>query len=449
MNKIVIYEQQEFSGPCETIEVVHYLFRSLPRHRIAKELVHVPTQDDVRSHRHIVKMLVTIVTVYSVCMLPHHLFWIVIGFAQDVDDTVKDTVSSVSYLFTYSNSVANPVVFFFYSKESRYHLRRYINKLFCTRSMDVPFEIKKWSATWSGASRSDSQRQQERKSSKDHLKLDKLFPPKPGDSDLGVSLPWEAQVMTSQASSDGYRDYFSSPPIHEHSLAPDDPLEYANDPTNPFMYAGVPQLTRTYPSETTLDMAHENEDSFIDGRTCTGDITEGGESKDEDFGEEMGGCDEPFYDDKDEVFVHTTNENEEKVLFGNCQKNLAGDQDEYLDDEIPSDDEEVETASNCSEDDATRVQHMIERMMQDIRHELKHDGAMNGMKKLEDILSLNESSSNGEWEAMNCGEGLNGSVTHIETSAQNLVKDVMGCHGGEKDMNGFREHFENSPETRM
>lgn len=387
-------------------------------------------------------MLVTIVTVYSVCMLPHHLFWIVSGFVQDADQTVNTTVSSVSYLFTYSNSVANPVVFFFYSKESRYHLKRYVNKLFCARSMDVPFEIKKWSATWSGASKTDSQRQHERRSSKDHLKLDKLFPPKPGDSDLGVSLPWEAQVMTSQGSSDSYRDYFSSPTIYEHSSPPEDPLEYTNDTTNPFMYAGVPQLTRTYPSETTLDAAHQSEDGIIDGGPCAVGITKGGVRKDEDFGDETGGC-----DDKDEVFVDNTDENEGKVLFGNLQKILVGDED--LDDEIPSDDEEAEVASNFSEDDTTRVQHMIERMIRDIRHELKHDGAMNGMKKLEDILSLNESSSNGEWDIMINGEGLDGSVAHPGTSAKDLVKHAVGYQGSEKDINGLREHLESSPETRM
>ena len=363
---------------------------------------------------------------------------------QDADETVKTTVSSVSYLFTYSNSVANPVVFFFYSKESRYHLKRCVNKLFCAPSMDVPFEIKKWSATWSGASRTDSQRQHERRSSKDHLKLDKLFPPKPGDSDLGVSLPWEAQVMTSQGSSDSYREYFSSPTIHEHSLLPEDPLEYTNDTTSPFMYAGVPQLTRTYPSERTLDAARESEDSIIDGRPCAEDITKEGVRKGEDFGDETGGCNARACDDNDEVFVDNTDKNEEKVLFGNLQKNLVGDED--LDDEIPSDDEEAEVASNFSEDDTTRVQRMIERMMQDIRQELKHDGAMNGMKKLEDILSLNESSSNGEWDVGINGEGLDGSMVHPGILAKDLVKHAVGYQGSEKDI---REHLESSPETRM
>ena len=393
--------------------------------------MHVPTQDDVRSHRHIVKMLVTIVTVYGVCMLPHHLFWIVMGL-QDINPTVYGVVSSVSYLFTYSNSVANPVVFFFYNKESRYHLRTFFKKLLCVRSMDVPFEIKKWSATWSGVSKSDSQRQNDKRPPKDHLKLDKLFPPRPGDSELGVSLPWEAQVMTSHASSDSYRDYPSSPPIPEHCLSPNDRLRLPNDTTNPFLYAGVPQVIETCPSTTTLDMAHENDECLTNENTSANDVPGGCE--DTGYGEETVESREKIWENGDEKSIDSTHENTEK------EKTPNNNMDEGLSDKIPWDEEETETVSDVYEDDTARVQHMIERMIEDIRHELKQDGAMNGMKKLDDILNLNESSSNGEWETMNSRETLNGSLVHLGD---------RGYQGSEKDINGFREQLESLPETRM
>jgi hypothetical protein len=92
---------------------------------------------------------------------------------------------------------------------------------------------------------------------------------------------------------------------------------------------------------------------------------------------------------------------------------------------------------------------MIARMMQDIRHELKQDGGMNGMRKLDDILNLNESSSNGEWDVINNGENMNdNSLTHLGTS-QDLVKDVAGYEGNTKDINVLREHLKSLPETRM
>ena len=372
-------------------------------------------------------MLVTIVTVYGVCMLPHHIFWIV-GGLEDVDQTVYDTVSNIIYLFTYSNSVANPLVFFYYSKESRYHLRRFFNKLPCARTIDVPFEIKKLSATWSGVSKSDSQRPHDRNSSKEHLKLDKLFLPKPGDSDLGVSLPWEAQVMTSHASSGSYRDYLSSPPLHPHSLSPEDPLEHTNYTTNPFLYAVIPEGTQTNPTETILDILHENEESFTDDNACAEDVFE--VCEDDDPGEETGGCGEPKCENGSEDSVDST----EGYMSGHDQEGMSEIKDEGG---LPWDEEETETASDSDEDDTARVQHMIERMIKDIRQELKQDGdgAMNGMRKLEDILNLNESSSNGEWY----GEGFNGDT----------VKDMTGYQESEEDILGLKKHLESLPETRM
>jgi hypothetical protein len=373
-------------------------------------------------------------------MLPHHLFWIVTSLMEDVDQTAYKTLSSVSYLFTYSNSVANPLVFFFYNKESRYHLKRFFKKLFCARNIDVPFEIKKWSATWSGVSRTDSQRTHEnRRNSKDRLKLDQLFPPRPGDSELGVSLPWEAQVMSSHASSESYRDYHLSPALPEVTISPEDPLEYANYTTNPFMYAGGPHDTN--PSETTLDTVHENEEND----SCAEDVSE--ECEEDDHGGEAGACDQHNCENENEKgSVGSAEECLEEAELENEQTEVLANGDDA---EIPWGEEETDTASEPYEDDTARVQHMIARMMQDIRHELKQDGGMNGMRKLDDILNLNESSSNGEWDVINNGENMNdNSLTHLGTS-QDLAKDVTGYEGNTKDINVLREHLKSLPETRM
>ena len=424
----------QYAAPVILMAVFYVsIARTLHEHRVAKELIHVPTQEDVRSHKHIVKMLVTIVTVYGVCMLPHHLFWIVTSFMKDVDKTAYDTISSVSYLFTYSNSVANPLVFFFYNKESRYHLKRFFKKLFCARTIDVPFEIKKWSATWSGVSRSDSQRPNDnRKNSKDLLKLDQLFPPRPGDSELGVSLPWEAQVMSSHASSESYRDYPASPPFPGVPISPEDPLEYTNCTTNPFVYVEAPQNLN--PSETTLDTVHENEENGMDNNVCVENVS--GEREHDTPDEKTRECDPQNCEN--EGSIGSAEECLEEGESENDQKEVLGNED---DGKIPWNEEETDIASD--EDDTTRVQRMIERMMQDIRHELKQDGSMNGIRKLDDILNLNESLSNGEWDAINNGESVNDSLTHLGS------QDLAGYQGNVKDISELREHLKSLPETRM
>ena len=93
------------------------------------------------------------------------------------------------------------------------------------------------------------------------------------------------------------------------------------------------------------------------------------------------------------------------------------------------------------EDDTVRVQHMIERMIQDITHELSENEGMN-------ISNLGESLSNSDWEAIvSRGEGLNGNLAG--TSAQDLPTIMAGYQDSEKDVNGFRERLEHMPETRM
>lgn len=395
-------------------------------------MVHVPTQDDVRSHKRIVKMLIAIVTVYSVCMLPHHLYWMIIELKK-VDSSVSETILSISYLFTYSNSVANPFVFFFYSNESRYHLKRFFHKLVCSRKMDVPFENKNWSGTWSGVSRGDSQRPVERSSSKEHLKLDKLFPPKTGESELGVSLPWEAQVMTSQASSESYRDYPSSPPIPGMSISREDPLEHRCDTANPFFYADLPpHISKMNSNKVIQNVVQNNECLKEDGKSVWYS------------GEETVGCDE---DNRGDLSV--------KSIEGFVSDHLSESNQEEEVSKVRGEDEEItwdeeKTVSDIFEEGTTRLQHMIDRMIQDIRHDLNQDSGMNGTRKPGDILNLNESSSNSVWEATMNAEGSTNSVTLAEISAEDLlIGDMKGFYGSGKDLSEFRKQLECLPETRM
>lgn len=373
-------------------------------HRIAKQLVQVPTNDDARSHRHIVKMLVTIVTVYSVCMLPHHLLWIIKEF-HPMDKTKWRLVSSILYLFIYSNSVANPVIFFFYNKESRYHLKRFCKKFCCcARNMELPFEIgiMKWSATWN--SKTDSMNPQERKISKaEQRKLDHLYLEKPGDSDLGVSLPWEAQMVNSQASNtDEFQEYREcdtlTAPTHDTSLFTFNPVASLIDTSEPSQTFSSPATTQNPKLPT--EEGKENPRKVPPN---------------------------PAFHDNDK---------EEEIC--------------------------VEVESSSSGDGTGRVESIIKEMMEDVAQEMRKDvnSADTGICLLESFFQLDDGSSNGELETAEDDDPRNAGVLCVETrkgqisSSQDLIKELIcflenSPHGTERDICALQEHLRTLPETRM
>lgn len=368
----------------------------------------VPSRDDERCHRRIVKMLVTIVTVYSVCMLPHHVYWIFTSIHPNVDQSASKIVSSVSYLFTYSNTVANPIVFFIYNTESHYYLKRMSRKFCCGRTVNITFELEKWSISWSGATKSDSPRSFDTKTTNDEQKLKQLFPPKPSDSDVGVSLPWEAQILNSPELL-SYREYSSSTHF-KHSQSMEEPM-YASDLSNPLLLQDIPS-----------------------------DVVQAGCRSDNDESESKGSNENDYRtntSESDEVFFDQT------VEVDHCfdRIDVLGHPDEHhMTPEEPSNEirwNEATDGSEYNENEVSFVSAVIDEMMRDVREELNREVVNYNFLNFEDILNLSEKSR----EYVQSGRNLD--------RQREDVRDIRQYQESEEDEKVMQEYLEDLPETRM
>ena len=348
-------------------------------------------------------------------MLPHHLFWIINEFNTMPADSYG-VIDTIAYLFTYSNSVANPVIFFWYNKESRYHLRRFCLKCCCcSRNTGLPFEVRinKWSATSSGNSKTDLSNPHEGKhiAKADHMKLNP-FQVKPGDSDLGVSLPWEAQILNSHTScNDEYQD------ITRDTL----PLPVQNH----FVY------TSYLPGSPIAKVVPRDDFSPQQGETS--------------------GVVEPS-----EIATEEGEEAPEKVERVLSFEDVKEEGEEEKEEEEEEDDDD-------DDDETKRVEDLIKKMMDDITFEMTKDvtnNTDNGVNVFDRFSQLNDSSSTFELETGDEAETDYGSVTCLETgpqkifSSQDLIKDMISLfenspQGTDGDRSALREHLKNLPETRM
>lgn len=76
-----------------------------------------------RSKRHVraVRMVILFVVVFAVCMLPHQVVWLWITFGKDVH--YSDDLLTFAYMFTFTSSFANPLVYFTYNPALRARLK--------------------------------------------------------------------------------------------------------------------------------------------------------------------------------------------------------------------------------------------------------------------------------------------------------------------------------------
>lgn len=83
-----------------------------------------------RSRRHVraVRMVVLFVAVFALCMLPHQVVWLWITFGKDV--TYSDNLLTFAYMFTFTSSFANPLVYFTHNPS----LKTRLFTLVCCRS---------------------------------------------------------------------------------------------------------------------------------------------------------------------------------------------------------------------------------------------------------------------------------------------------------------------------
>ena len=68
---------------------------------------------------HVTKMFVLIVMVFALSMFPNQVLWLWVDFGNGGENQYFAVISAVCRLFTYSNSVLNPIIYGFYSREFR------------------------------------------------------------------------------------------------------------------------------------------------------------------------------------------------------------------------------------------------------------------------------------------------------------------------------------------
>lgn len=68
----------------------------------------------------VTKMFVTVVMVFALSMFPNQVLWLWVDFGNGGENEYFVVISAVCRLFTYSNSVLNPIIYGFYSRELRF-----------------------------------------------------------------------------------------------------------------------------------------------------------------------------------------------------------------------------------------------------------------------------------------------------------------------------------------
>lgn len=70
------------------------------------------------------RMVISFVLVFAVCMFPHHVVWLQITFGKNASDNVY--LLTFAYLFTFTSTFANPLVYFTHNPSFRKELWRYL-----------------------------------------------------------------------------------------------------------------------------------------------------------------------------------------------------------------------------------------------------------------------------------------------------------------------------------
>ena len=77
---------------------------------------------EVESNVRVTKMFVAVVVIFAVFMLPNQVVWLWSDFGGGHHHHQLNTIKIICWLFTYTNSVSNPVIFIIFCKEFRTEL---------------------------------------------------------------------------------------------------------------------------------------------------------------------------------------------------------------------------------------------------------------------------------------------------------------------------------------
>ena len=77
------------------------------------------------------KMFIVVVVVFAIFMFPNQVVWLWADFGGGINSPNFNKLSIICWLFTYTNSVVNPVIFGVFSKDFRKGFKRIFNSIIC------------------------------------------------------------------------------------------------------------------------------------------------------------------------------------------------------------------------------------------------------------------------------------------------------------------------------
>ena len=101
--------------------------------RLVRKLSSTVRRGTTEANKRATKMFLAIVVVFTICMFPNQALWLWADFSNGADNSNFLKAVIVCWLFTYSNSVCNPVIYAVFSRDFRRGFKRAFKKAFCLR----------------------------------------------------------------------------------------------------------------------------------------------------------------------------------------------------------------------------------------------------------------------------------------------------------------------------
>ncbi|KAJ7389027.1 hypothetical protein OS493_034161 [Desmophyllum pertusum] len=98
-------------------------------------------------HSRIVRMMVAYAVVFAIFLLPHQIMWMIQDFGDGAKKLYFQDVVNIMYIFTYSVTIVNPILFFAYNPEFRRHFWHFF-KCHCITKKEM-FSVENLSESFS------------------------------------------------------------------------------------------------------------------------------------------------------------------------------------------------------------------------------------------------------------------------------------------------------------
>lgn len=101
--------------------------------RLVRKLSSTIRKGTNEANKRATKMFLAVVVVFTVCMFPNQALWLWADFSNGGDSPMFLKAVIICWLFTYSNSVCNPVIYAVFSRDFRRGFKRAFRKALCLR----------------------------------------------------------------------------------------------------------------------------------------------------------------------------------------------------------------------------------------------------------------------------------------------------------------------------